>query len=448
MKHVVVVPYPGRGHITPLLNLCHSLSSRLNHLTIIFTVIITEEWLGFLNPPDPDHHINIRFETIPNVIPSELSRGSDMLSFFTAVQTKMERPFIEVLDRIEVDLPVQLVIADVNMLWPFEVANRRNIPVAAYSPMSASMFSVMHHVDLLQSHNHLYVDVSERGEDIINYIPGLSSLTISDIPMIFHSGIGDMLKDFLPNLFDVIIKANYVIISTIYELEYKAIDALRDRIKIPLHICGPNIEIETKPSSNKPIYLKWLDSKQPQTVLYVSLGSYLSVSSVEMAEIAFGLTQSGVNFLWVARGETPHLKEICGENGMVVEWCEQLRVLSHSSIGGFWTHCGWNSVKESLFSGVPMLTFPILIDQPLNSKMIVKDWKIGWNVREKVEEFNREKIAKIVREFMDSESVVRIEMMARAKELQVICQESVGESGLVNEDLDAFVGDFSMNENK
>ncbi|XP_076944561.1 UDP-glycosyltransferase 87A1-like [Bidens hawaiensis] len=453
MNHMVVIPYPGRGHITPLLNLCHSLSSRLNHHThtTIFTVVVTEEWLGLIDPFQ-EHHNNIRFATIPNVLPSELNRGSDMLSFLAAVQTKMERPFVEVLDRIEmeVDRQVQLVIADVNMLWPFEVANRRSIPVAAYSPMSASMFSVMHHTDLLQSHNHLYLDVAERGEDIINYIPGLSSLTIGDIPMIFHRGIGDKLKDILPDLFDVTVKANYVLISTIYELESKAIDALRARIKIPLYICGPNIEIEieAKSSSNKPIYLKWLDSKQPRTVLYVSLGSYLSVSSVEMAEIAFGLTQSGVNFLWVARGETPHLKKICGENGMVVEWCEQLRVLSHSSIGGFWTHCGWNSVKESLFSGVPMLTFPILIDQPLNSKMIVKDWKIGWNMREKIKEFKRDNIAEIVKEFMDSESVARIKTMARAKKLQVICQESVGESGSVYQDLDVFVGDFSKKENK
>ncbi|XP_076921811.1 UDP-glycosyltransferase 87A1-like [Bidens hawaiensis] len=417
MNQVVVDPYPGRGHINPLLNLCRLLSSRLNHTTT-FTVVVTEEWLGLLNPePEQDH--NIRFVTIPNVLPSELN-----LAFMTAVQTKMERPFMEVLDRIESS--VKLIIADAVMRWPFEAANTRNIPIAAFWPMSASTYSVVHYVDLLESHHHLYADVSERGKEIIDYIPGLSSLTMADLPSSFHSR-GEIFKDIMPKLFGI--KANYVLISTMYELESKTIDCLRAMLHMPIYITGPNIpypQIEPNPSPDQPIYLNWLDSKPPRTVLYVSLGSFMSVSRAEMAEIAFGLTQSGVCFLWVARGEVSYLKEICGKNGMVVEWCDQLRVLSHSSIGGFWTHCGWNSVKESFCLGVPMLTFPIALDQPLNSKMIVKDWKI-------------------VRDFMDLKSGVRIKITETAKAFARICQESVGEGGSVEQDLDAFVRDIAMN---
>ncbi|KAL9996245.1 putative 7-deoxyloganetin glucosyltransferase [Helianthus debilis subsp. tardiflorus] len=154
MNQVMVVPFPGRGHINPMLNLCNRLSSR--SCTTIFTVVVTEEWLGFLNP-DPEQD-NIRFATIPNVLPSELNRGSDVVGFLTAVNTKMEGPFVEVLDQTE--FPVTLIIADGAMGWPFDVANRRNIPVAMYWPMSASTLSVSHHVDLLESHHHLFVDVS------------------------------------------------------------------------------------------------------------------------------------------------------------------------------------------------------------------------------------------------------------------------------------------------
>ncbi|KAI7741908.1 hypothetical protein M8C21_008890 [Ambrosia artemisiifolia] len=442
MNQVVVVPYPGRGHINPMLNLCHLLSSRLNrhNRTTIFTVVVTEEWLGFLNPDSKQD--NIRFVTIPNVLPSELNRGSDMIGFLTAAQTKMERPFVELLDRIE--FPVKLIIADVTMRWPFDVANRRNIPIAAYWPMSASMFSVVYHVDLLESNHQLFADVLERGRETIDYIPGLSSLTIADLPTVYHSG-GEKFKGIAPSPFGV--KANYVLISTMYELESKAINGLRSILQMPIYTSGPNIpysQIEPNPSLDQPVYINWLNSKPPKTVLYVSFGSFLSVSCAEMAEIAFGLTQSGVNFLWVARGETSRLKEICGDNGMVVEWCDQLRVLLHSSIGGFWTHCGWNSVKESLFSGVPMLAFPISLDQTLNNKMIVKDWKTGWNIREKVKVLKRDEIAKTVRDFMDSKSVVRIEMMERVEMFSRICQESVGEDGSINEDLDAFVRDIAM----
>ncbi|KAL8213937.1 hypothetical protein R6Q57_003386 [Mikania cordata] len=185
------------------------------------------------------------------------------------------------------------------------------------------------------------------------------------MPMLFHAGIGEMLKDTTPNLCDHTIKANYVLLSTIYELESKPIDALRARLQIPVYTSGPNIsysQIEPEISLDRHVYLNWLDSKQPRSVLYVSFGSFLSVSPAEMVEIAYSLTQSGVNFLWVARGEISHVKDICGDKGLVVEWCDQLRVLLHSSIGGFLTHWGWNSVKECLFSGVLMLNFPITIE--------------------------------------------------------------------------------------
>ncbi|KAL4587958.1 hypothetical protein LXL04_000835 [Taraxacum kok-saghyz] len=438
MNQVVVVPYPGRSHINSLLNFCHSLSSRLNqpNRTTIFTVVVTEEWLGFLDPDQKQ--ATIRFATIPNVLPLEVNRGTDIITFLTAVTTKMERPFEEVLDKME--LPVALVIADSTMFWPFEVANRRNIPVAAYWPLSASMFSVLHHADLLKSHHHLYLDESERGHEHIDYIPGVPSLTIADFPMFFHAKFGQLFKGFVPNLLEVTNKANYVLLSTIYDLESKAIDALRSKIQAPIYTCGLNIpSSKPKLDSNNPI--NWLDSKPLRSVLYISFGSYLSVSSDEMDEIAAGLTQSGVNFLWVARGETSRLKEICGEKGMVVDWCDQFRVLLHSSIGGFWTHGGWNSVKESMFSGVPMLTFPISFDQPLNSKMIVQDWKIGWKIKKEMEGIKRDEIEEVVRKFMDSESVERLGMMERVKNVQEICQQSLVEGGTTEEDLTAFVKD-------
>lgn len=163
-NQVVVVPYPGRGHINPSLNLCHLLSSKLNqnnHNTTVFTVVVTEEWLGLLSQNQVQS--NVKFVTIPNVLPSEHNRGSDMVSFLTAVRNNMVVPFEEVLDKMEVK--VTLIVADPIMMWPFEVANKRNIPAAAYFIMSGSMFSVMHHVDLLESNNQLYADVSEQKEE-------------------------------------------------------------------------------------------------------------------------------------------------------------------------------------------------------------------------------------------------------------------------------------------
>jgi hypothetical protein len=119
----------------------------------------------------------------------------------------------------------------------------------------------------------------------------------------------------------------------------------------------------------------------------------------------------------VARGETRRLKEVYGDHmGLVVPWCDQFRVLSHSSIGGFLTHCGWNSTKEGVFCGVPFLTIPFGADQLQNSRLIVEDWKIGWRVKEDAGASSlvtREKIRGLVKNFMDLESDVNLRLLKR-----------------------------------
>jgi UDP:flavonoid glycosyltransferase YjiC (YdhE family) len=88
-------------------------------------------------------------------------------------------------------------------------------------------------------------------------------------------------------------------------------------------------------------------------------GFYSILSNAQMDEFAAALRSSSVRFFWVARGDAHRLEESCGDMGLVVPWCDQLRVLCHPSIGGFWSHCGWNSTQEAIHGGVPMLAFPL-----------------------------------------------------------------------------------------
>jgi hypothetical protein len=137
--HVVAMPYPGRGHINPLMNLCKILASKSKEILITF--VVTEEWLGFIgSDPRPD---NIRFGSIPNVIPSELVRAADNNSFFEATMTKLEAPFVKLLDQLKP--PVTVIIHDTVLFWVVGIGNRRNIPVASFWPMSASIYTTFHH---------------------------------------------------------------------------------------------------------------------------------------------------------------------------------------------------------------------------------------------------------------------------------------------------------------
>ncbi|EFJ16367.1 hypothetical protein SELMODRAFT_421853 [Selaginella moellendorffii] len=59
-----------------------------------------------------------------------------------------------------------------------------------------------------------------------------------------------------------------------------------------------------------------------------------------------------------------------------VSWAPQLKVLKHPSVGAFLTHCGWNSLLETIVAGVSVLGWPFLDEQPLNCVLAVEHWKI------------------------------------------------------------------------
>ncbi|KAK9940874.1 hypothetical protein M0R45_017514 [Rubus argutus] len=165
-----------------------------------------------------------------------------------------------------------------------------------------------------------------------------------------------------------------------------------------------------------------------------------------MDEIAAGLRVGGIRFIWVARGESSRLKQSCGDMGLVVPWCEQLKVLCHCSVGAFWTHCGWNSTLEAVFAGVPMLTFPLFLDQVPNSSQIVEDWRIGKRVREVQRDqilMTRKEVAETVQRFMDLESGDGKEMRKRAKELGDLCHQAIAKGGSSDKNLDGFISDIT-----
>jgi len=196
---------------------------------------------------------------------------------------------------------------------------------------------------------------------------------------------------------------------------------------------------------------EWLDSKPNGSVIYVSFGSTGHASKAQLDEIAIGLKDSGHPFLWVLRPDIVSstvsnclpdgfLDEIRSQ-GLVVPWCNQLQVLSHPSVVEFITHCGWNSMLESIVLGVPMLGFPFWADQFTNCKLMADEWKIGYRLREEGQAGDngvivREDISRAIRKLFSDEGK---EVKKNVEALKDCARIAVRSGGSSDKNIECFI---------
>ena len=227
--------------------------------------------------------------------------------------------------------------------------------------------------------------------------------------------------------------------------------------KKKLWAVGPLHALNSNMSNSDHKCLKWLNAQEPNTVMYISFGTTVSMEDKQIEEIALGLKQSGKKFIWVLRDadnkgdvfnavvKRPQLPDGFEERvkgmGMVVrEWVPQVEILEHRSTGGFMSHCGWNSCIESISMGVPIAAWPMCADQPRNAVLITQVLKVGLEVREweKREELVSSAVIKnVVERLMGSEEGDQIRK--RAEELGGEVRKSVTEGGVTQREWDSFI---------
>ncbi|KAL5751627.1 hypothetical protein ACOSQ2_022134 [Xanthoceras sorbifolium] len=255
VRHVVAMPYPARGHINPLLILSKLLASKKND--ILITIVLTEDF-----PP------NIRFATISNdVIPSAQLQAAD----------------VHIFDRL--DPPVTTIITDIILPFVIEAGCNRNIPVALFWAPSATTFTILYHAHLFDKG--IPVNMEENGNDVVDFIPGISSIRVSDLPRIFLKNDQVLTLQRWPYEFPSS-KVKFLRFGTVYELESQVCDVFKAKLEYPVYSVGPLIpyyELDCKSSTNA------------SSVLYTSMGSLFPISSAQMDEMVGGLKISGVQFL-------------------------------------------------------------------------------------------------------------------------------------------------------
>ncbi|CAN4107959.1 unnamed protein product [Withania somnifera] len=127
------------------------------------------------------------------------------------------------------------------------------------------------------------------------------------------------------------------------------------------------------------------------------------------------------------------------DRGLISRWCCQEQVLKHSSIGSFLTHCGWNSVMESIGSGVPMICWPFFADQHINCRYVCCEWGVGVEIGKNVK---RDDVEKIVKEMMYGDKGKKVKK--KVSEWRKLAEEAIGVEGSSSLNLDKLVKDVLL----
>nr|A0A0B6VIJ5.1 RecName: Full=UDP-glycosyltransferase UF6CGT1; Short=GtUF6CGT1 [Gentiana triflora]BAQ19550.1 UDP-glucose:flavone 6-C-glucosyltransferase [Gentiana triflora] len=394
--HIFLVCFIGQGVVNPMLRLGKAFASKGLLVTLSAPEIVGTE-IRKANNLNDDQPIKvgsgmIRFEFFDDGWESvNGSKPFDVWVYINHLdQTGRQKLPIMLKKHEETGTPVSCLILNPLVPWVADVADSLQIPCATLWVQSCASFSAYYHY-----HHGLVPFPTESEPEIDVQLPGMPLLKYDEVPDYLHPRtpypfFGTNILGQFKNL-----SKNFcILMDTFYELEHEIIDNMCKLC--PIKPIGPLFKIPKDPSSNGITgnFMKvddckeWLDSRPTSTVVYVSVGSVVYLKQEQVTEMAYGILNSEVSFLWVLRppskriGTEPHVLpeefwEKAGDRGKVVQWSPQEQVLAHPATVGFLTHCGWNSTQEAISSGVPVITFPQFGDQVTNAKFLVEEFKVG-----------------------------------------------------------------------
>ncbi|XP_015901063.2 beta-D-glucosyl crocetin beta-1,6-glucosyltransferase-like [Ziziphus jujuba] len=401
---VVMFPWLAHGHISPFLELAKKLTTRNFHIYFCstpanlvsikqklypkysFSIELVELHLPHLPELPPHYHTT---NGLPPHLMDTLKAAFDMASAAFSHILKALKP--------------NLLIYDFLQPWAPSLALQQKIPAVEFLCTSATMMSFLNHFlknpGIKFPFPSIYLHDHEVGDFI--YLLESSANNIESKDPVRACGERS---------------SNIVLIKTTGEMEGKYIDYLSFLMDKKIVPVGPLVPEPIKEYGEETKIIKWLNTKERSSVVFVSFGSEYFLSKEDMNEIAYGLELSKVNFIWVVRfplggnskldEELPDgFVERIGERGMVVEgWAPQIKILENWSIGGFVSHCGWSSVMESIKFGVPIIALPMHLDQPLNARL-VEELGVGVEVyRDKNGRIERKELERTIKYVMEEEN--------------------------------------------
>ncbi|XP_055813169.1 gallate 1-beta-glucosyltransferase 84A24-like [Solanum dulcamara] len=462
LVHVFLVSFPGQGNVNPLLRLGKRLASKGILVTFSAPESVGQEMKAvdgnlITDQPTPYGDGMIRFEFFEDGS-TDQSKIGDFDLAMEMLEQAGRKNLPKILKKQEDEgRPVSCIVNNPFSPWVCEVAESFAIPNALLWVQSSACFLIYYHYHFnLES----FPTESEPEKDVV--LPNMPVLKYDDLPtfLLESNSFELVLKRIILDQFHNLSKPFCILVDSFQELEE---DVVRHMSKIcPIRTIGPLLFNDPKIANIRGDCMKieedcieWLDSKPPSSVVYISFGSIAVPDQEQTDEIAFGLLNSGISFLWVIKPPPEYsvfqpvvlpdgFLEKVGGRGKIVKWCPQEQVLSHPSVAFFLTHCGWNSSMEAISSGVPIVAFPQWGDQVTNAKYLVDVFKMGIRLRRgelgsKI--ITREEIENCLRKATSDDSKI-VEMKENALKWKKQAEEAVAECGSSAINIQAFVDEL------
>uniref|UniRef100_A0A7N0TVT3 Glycosyltransferase n=1 Tax=Kalanchoe fedtschenkoi TaxID=63787 RepID=A0A7N0TVT3_KALFE len=453
--HVFFFPLMAHGHMIPMVDMAGLFGSRGVHCTIVTTPanqpfisksIGKVQCLGF----------EIRVRTIPfPAAKAGLPEGCENLDMvpspayvnnFVEASMLLREPFEELLEEERPDC----LVGDMFFPWSTESAAKLGIPRLVFH--GTSYFALCAGEVVRAEKPYLFAS-SDTEPFVIPGLPDEIKLTRSQLPMNLLENKSMILAQVLDDARTSELTSFGVVFNSFYELEPAYADYYTTVLKRrawqigPLSLCNRDAEEKAARGKQSSIdqheCLKWLDSKEPDSVVYVCFGSTCKFLDDQLAEIASALEASGQNFIWVIRriseSEPEHFlpegfEERVQDRALLIRgWAPQVLILDHPSVGGFVSHCGWNSTLEAISAGLPMVTWPVFAEQFYNEKLVTDLLKIGVSVGTQKwaqlvgDHVQKETIQKAVLQIMEGEEAA--ERRSRARQLGMLARQAVEKDG-------------------
>ncbi|KAI0511219.1 hypothetical protein KFK09_011844 [Dendrobium nobile] len=446
VDHVILFPFLSKGHTIPLLHLAAALSSRNILTTLITTPANLPFCRNYLSSNAPT--VTVDLLAIPFPCHPDLPAGvesTDSLPTFSLLPTfikatnSLHDPFLRILRRLLLSpTPPLCLISDYFLGWTLPISSRFGLPRLVFH--GSSTFSI----SLIKS-LWLNIPAISDADDTFPIVgaPPTLRLTMTDVPEFVRQVVNplDPLTQSMKSIEEMDVRSWGVIVNSFAELEPPAYVKLLESFYEPVAggrawLVGPlNLLTGTKPVDSDCI--RWLDRQPVGSVVYVAFGTQADVSDEQLDELAHGLMQARVRFLWVVRSQSWVAPKGAEDLGRIERaWVPQKDVLHHVAVGGFVSHCGWNSVLEAVSAGVAVLTWPMIAEQCLNAKLVAEEIGVGIRLRLPTAGgvVGRKEVEEAARELMEGEKGRRAR--ERVAELAEKAKAAVVEGGSSYETLE------------